>query len=72
MLQTYYDIPVSLNDIVEYLSHSINISFEKTGGNSEAIVNDFTQALNEVIRNNSAKIVPYSKDMSFTSETMKS
>lgn len=67
MLQTYYDIPVSLNDIVEYLSHSINISFEKTGGNSEAIVNDFTQALNEVIRNNSAKIVPYSKDMSFTS-----
>lgn len=66
MLQTYYDIPVSLNDIVEYLSHSINISVEKTGGNSEAIVNDFTQILNEVIRKHSVKIVPHSKDMNFT------
>lgn len=65
MLQTYYNIPVSLNDIVEYLSHAMNISIEKTGGNSEAIVNDFTHALNEVIRNNSIKIIPYSKDMNF-------
>lgn len=65
MFKTYYDIPFSTKEFKQYLYHTLNISFEKTGGNSEAIVNDFTQALNEVIRNNSVKIIPYSKDMNF-------
>ncbi len=66
MLQTYYDIPVSIDDIAKYLYHIINTGVKKTGGNSEAIVNDFTQALNEVIRSNNVSIVQYSKDMNFT------
>lgn len=65
MFKTYYDIPFSTKEFKQYLYHTLNISFEKTGGNSEAIVNDFTQALNEVIRNNSVRIIPYSKDMNF-------
>lgn len=63
VLQTYYDIPFSTKEFKQYLYHTLNISFEKTGGNSEAIVNDFTQALNEVIRNNSVKIIPYKGDV---------
>ena len=65
-LETYYDIPVSIDNISNYLYRIINIGIKKTGGNSEAIVNDFTQILNEVIRNNSVNIVPYSKNMNFT------
>ena len=66
MLQTYYDIPFSNKNFENYLYHILKISVEKTGGNSEAIVNDFTQTLNEVIRNNSVKIISYNKDMNFT------
>lgn len=66
MLQTYYDIPVSIDDIAKYLCHILNTSVVKTGGNSEAIVNDFTQTLNEAIRNNTVNVVQYSKQMNFT------
>lgn len=65
MFKAYYDIPFSTKEFKQYLYHTLNISFEKTGGNSEAIVNDFTQVLNKVIRNNSVKVIPYSKDMNF-------
>ncbi|MDE6005890.1 MAG: type IV secretion system DNA-binding domain-containing protein, partial [Oscillospiraceae bacterium] len=66
MLQTYYDIHVSTKNFGNYLYHILKNSVEKTGGNSEAIVNDFTQALNKVIRSNNVSIVQYSKDMNFT------
>ncbi|MDE5619009.1 MAG: hypothetical protein K2I80_00585 [Ruminococcus sp.] len=66
MFKTYYDIPFSTKEFKNYLYHTLNISFEKTGGNSEAIVNDFTQALNEVIRNHNVEIISYSKNMNFT------
>ena len=66
IFKTYYDVPFSTKEFKNYLYHILNTSFEKTGGNSEAIVNNFTQALNEVIRNHNVEIISYSKNMNFT------
>lgn len=69
ILAALYQLPVPLNDMAVFIFGLFKDNEIKTGNDSDAIINDFINALNNMICDNEVSIIEYAKDMNFMSDT---
>lgn len=69
ILNNLYKLPVSINEMANFIHVLFRENEVKNGGNDDAIVNDFISVLNDIICDGLVNIVEYSKDMNFTPNT---
>lgn len=69
ILDSLYNLPVSLNEMAQFIHSLFKENEAKNGDNDDAIVNDFISVLNDVICDNEVNIVEYGKDMNFVPDT---
>ncbi len=65
ILNKLYHLPVSLNEIANFIHSLFKENEVRNGDDYDAIVNDFINILNDVICNNEVNIIEYGKDMNF-------